>query len=59
MMDDKHLKECQKASQEVEVKMIERLLGFIPAQELKVSDMLYIAREARAIAFESFYTKPE
>ena len=37
--------------------MVERLLGFTPAMELKVSDVLYIAREARAIAFEAFYSK--
>ena len=55
MADDEELKRCQKASEKVEAAMIERLLGFLPAQELKVSDVLYIARDARAIAFDKFY----
>ena len=49
-----NLKERQKAAHEVETKMVEALLGFIPAQDLKVVDVLFIARHAGAIAFDAF-----
>lgn len=56
-MADDNLKRCQQASMGVEEAMLERLLGFTPTHELKVADVLYIAREARAIAFDLFYVK--
>jgi len=48
------LKRRQAAAQEVEAKMRDALLGFSPAHELKVSDILFIARHASAVAFDAF-----
>lgn len=56
-MADDDLKRCQQASMGVEEAMVARLLNFTPAHDLKVGEVLWIAREARAIAFDLFYVK--
>jgi hypothetical protein len=48
------LKRRQSAAKEVEVKMLETLLQFTPAEFLKVCDVLFIARHAGTLAFEAF-----
>lgn len=51
------LKKKQDACEEVERKMIDFLLQFIPAGELKVCDVKQIAYEARALSFNAFADK--
>lgn len=53
-MNDPELKKKQEAGADVERKMIEFLIQFIPAGELKISDVLQIARAARALSFNAF-----
>ena len=53
-MTDTDLKRRQEAGELVEHKMRTCLLAFTPVYELKLSDVLYIARLARAIAFDAF-----
>ena len=49
------LKKHQTASQEVERLMIDFLIQYAPAYELKVSDVLQIAAHARRLSFDLFY----
>jgi len=44
----------QEAGQEVEKQMLEFLLQFAPAHELKVGDVKVIAGHARRLAFDIF-----
>lgn len=53
-MEKPDLVRRRKAAQEVEKKMIEALIGFTPTQELKVGDILFIARHAMTVAFDAF-----
>lgn len=48
------LEKRQKAGQAVEAQMLKVLLGFYPAHELKVSDIIFIASAAQAAAFDAF-----
>lgn len=52
MADD--LKQRQEAGEEVERKMVDFLMQFDPAGELKVSDVKVIALHARSLAFGLF-----
>ena len=52
MNDD--LKSRQDAGKEVEEKMLEFLLSFSPAQEMKICDAQTVARFARNISFHAF-----
>lgn len=54
-MDDNDLKQKQEAGQTVEIKMLEFLLQFEPARELRVCDVKMIADHARQVAFNSFW----
>ena len=51
---DPTLSSKQVAGTEVEKRMIEFLLQFIPAEELKLADIKQIAHQARRIAFDCF-----
>lgn len=53
-MSDQTLKLRQEAGEVVERKMLEFLLQFYPAHELKVIDVLRIAGHARSAAFAAF-----
>jgi hypothetical protein len=44
----------QEASERVEKRMFDAIVQFIPAQEMKIGDAQWIARSARAIAFDEF-----
>lgn len=52
MNDD--LKTRQQAGEDVEKLMLDFLLQYTPAQELKVADVKAIAFHARSIAFDCF-----
>lgn len=54
MKTDEDLSLRQAAGGRVEARMKEFLLEFSPAQELKVCDMLAIARFARQLSFDEF-----
>lgn len=51
---DSELKFRQEASARVEKRMLEMLMGFSPADELKLSEARSIAMFARTIAFDEF-----
>ena len=54
LMGTKQLKSFQEAGERAEARMLEFLLQFIPASELKVSDVKCIAQHARSITFDEF-----
>jgi len=54
MHDTEELKRRQAASQIVEKKVIDMLLGFTSAEDLKVRDIMFIARFARTVSFDAF-----
>lgn len=53
-MKDETLKLRQQAGEKVERQMLEFLMQFSPAGELKLSDAKVIAFHARSLAFENF-----
>lgn len=54
-MDD--LKERQAASARVEKLLLEFIVRYGPAEDLKIADAQCIARRARSIAFDEFSPK--
>lgn len=47
------LKRKQNAAQKAHDRMLEALMGFAPTQDLRVSDVKFIADYARTIAFDA------
>lgn len=58
-MADDDLKRRQEAGALVEKRMIEFLIQFHPAGELKVDNVRAIAFEARRLAFDAFSNQPD
>lgn len=54
MNDQIKLRKRQEAGQAVEKQMVEFLMQFNPARELKVCDVQFIAGRARRLAFDLF-----
>ena len=51
------LKDRQAACARTEKRMLELLMHFVPAENLKVADVQYIAQSAGRLAFDEFSPK--
>jgi len=56
-MNDSNLNLRQAAAQKVEEMMRNMLMSYAPAENMRVCDVLFIARHASAVSFDAFDPK--